>query len=56
MKKRPYRTVKGWDGRVYRVYLSQDELEYRERVKLWASVLLGTPLMVVIMALAAGMI
>lgn len=54
--KEQYRTVKGWSGKKYRVYMSQAEIDAREKIKLWVGVSILTPVWVVIMAIAAGLI
>lgn len=51
-----YRRERGWSGKRYLVQISEEEYLARERVKLAVAVVLGTPLMVFVMALAAGMI
>lgn len=51
-----YRKERGWSGKLYYVQISEKEYRERERVKLAFGIILGMPLMVFIMAMAAGMI
>lgn len=51
-----YRKERGWSGKLYYVQMSEKEYRSRERAKLAAGILLGMPMMVFIMAMAAGMI
>ena len=51
-----YRKERGWSGRVYYVRMSEAEVRARERVKLAFGILFGMPMMIFIMAMAAGLI
>ena len=51
-----YRKERGWSGKLYYVQMSEKEYRSRERLKLAAGIILGMPMMVFIMAMAAGMI
>lgn len=51
-----FRKEVGWTGRVYYIAMSDEEVRAREKLKLIISVVLGTPVWILIMAWAAGMI
>ena len=51
-----YRTVKGWSGKKYLVQMTQAEIDARETIRLIGSILIVTPVMIIVMAIAAGLI
>ena len=51
-----YRTVKGWSGKRYQVQMTQAEIDARETVRLITSILIVTPVMIIVMAFAAGLL
>lgn len=51
-----YKVVKGWSGKRYKVQMSQSEINAREVIRLVGSILIVTPVMIVLMAMAAGLI
>ena len=51
-----YRRYRGWSGKIYYVQMTEAEVKAREKIKLIASILITVPAMIIIMALAAGMI
>lgn len=51
-----YKTVRGWSGTRYRVRMTDEEIRAIEGVKLLTGILIGVPGLVVLMAVAAGLI
>lgn len=49
-----YKTVKGWSGRRYRVQMTKAEIRNREAILLTIGVTVIVPIMVILMAAAAG--
>ena len=54
--KEQYRTVRGWSGRRYRVQMTNAEIEARRIWGLIGGIVIGVPVWVIAMALAAGLI
>ena len=51
-----YRKHRGWDGKIYWVRMTEQEINARRILGLVACVVVGMPAFVLIMALAAGII
>ena len=51
-----YRKFKGWDGRIYHIRLTEQEIRRIETLKLTIGILVGVPVMITVMAWAAGLI
>lgn len=51
-----YRRFRGWDGRVYHIRLTEEEIRRIERLKLAVGIAVVVPLMIVLFAAAAGML
>lgn len=51
-----YKTVRGWSGKRYRVQMTNAEIEARRIWGLVGAVVIGVPVWVFAMALAAGLI
>ena len=49
-----YRKHKGWDGKIYLVRMSQEEIEGRRKLGLVLGIVIGTPIWMLAMSLAAG--
>ena len=51
-----YKAVRGWSGKWYRVRMTQEEIRRRNVIGLIAGIVIGTPVWILIMAMAAGLI
>lgn len=51
-----YRRHRGWDGRIWMIRMTEEEIRAREAMKLIASIAIVVPGMILLMAAAAGMI
>ena len=51
-----YKTVRGWSGRKYQVRMTEEEINARRILGLIASIAIGVPVWILIMAMAAGLI
>ena len=51
-----YKTVKGWSGKKYQVRMTEKEINARRVIGLVVGIVVGTPLWIAVMALAAGLI
>ena len=51
-----YRTVKGWSGKRYQIRMTEKEIQARRILGLVASVAIGIPAWIIVMAIAAGLI
>lgn len=51
-----YRKIKGWNGTVYQVRMSKEEIEERRKLGLFVSIVTFIPTMIFVMAFAAGML
>jgi len=50
-----YKKFKGWNGTVYRIRMSREEVEERRKLELLISILTVTPISILVMAFAAGL-
>ena len=51
-----YRTVRGWSGRKYLVRMTESEINARRILGLIGCILVGVPIWILIMAIAAGVV
>ena len=51
-----YKTVRGWSGKRYWIRMTEREIQARRILGLVGCVVIGMPLLVLIMAVAAGLI
>ena len=51
-----YKTVRGWSGKKYWIRLTEREIQARRIIGLIGCVVIGMPAMVLIMAVAVGLI
>ena len=51
-----YKKFKGWNGKIYLVQMSQAEIEVRRKLGVVLGIFTMVPVMILLMALAAGLV